>query len=230
VPRARHAEVVKINQELISVLQKRGEPLHSPRIFLARAQLGNALEVQRRFDQADAIYKSDYDLHLRTHGPDHMTTLGSALNLVGNMVNMGKFAEAEELGLSTLARLRKVHGLDYPCSFQCGNDVASALSLQGKFTEALALMEETLPVMKRVLGPEHDQTLCSVAHYAYITADSGRCSEARALLEDVLEKQIRTLGPDHNHVSLTKKSIAKIGDKERGLDVCITRDSLMMHR
>ena len=76
------------------------------------------------------------DVLKRELGPEHESTLTSANNLAGSLMNQGKYAEAEQIQREVLGVLRRVLGPDHPDTLLGAYNQAAFLMQERKYTEA----------------------------------------------------------------------------------------------
>ncbi len=75
--------------------------------------LAQVLAVQKRFDDAEPIYRECLEAQRRVMGPDHPETLRTALGLANVLGQNGRLDEAEGLYLSCLEAQRRALGADH---------------------------------------------------------------------------------------------------------------------
>ncbi|GAA2514625.1 tetratricopeptide repeat protein [Streptomyces longisporus] len=83
--------------------------------------------------------------------------LGASLRL------LGRYAQAYELDLDTLARREDVLRARHISTLDSGNAVSQNLMLLGRYRDALARQEPLVRLHVQVLGPQHQQTLAARA-------------------------------------------------------------------
>jgi CHAT domain-containing protein len=97
------------------------------------------LEMQKTVEkirQANPLYKKALDIRLRSPGPRHPQTANAHANLAGNLVSLGRTAEAEDHLRRALQIRRETLGEDHPDTAACYTGLASVLLARGQLDEA----------------------------------------------------------------------------------------------
>jgi tetratricopeptide (TPR) repeat protein len=95
--------------------------------------------------------------------------------------NQGKYQEAEQLSLRSLAIREKALGRDHPDVAQSLNNLASLYSNQGKFKEAEPLYKRALAIVDKTLGAEHPEIVMILKNYSILLQKTDRKAEAIGL-------------------------------------------------
>lgn len=107
-----------------------------------------------------------YSLWRDRLGPDDGDTLSIAHDLAFALRLMGRYPEARELDLDSLARKRRLYGDDHPSTLTSANALASDLFQLGEVGAARDLHQDTLNRRRRVLGEDHSDTLTTASDLA----------------------------------------------------------------
>jgi tetratricopeptide (TPR) repeat protein len=97
-------------------------------------------------------------------------------NLAGCYSNLGRHADALELGQKTVALAKETLGPDHPYTLRFLDTLARIYRNLDRHGEALKLYEEVLALMKIKFGPGHSDTLGSMNSLAELLAT---CPDAR---------------------------------------------------
>lgn len=162
-----------------------------------RAALGQAYHALGSYDQSLEHLQTAHQLQVRLLGPEHLTTLQTALNLGVTLHALGMHAEEQQLEEKTLAVLQANYGTDHPTALEAAGNLAANLFSQGKHSQAQGLLEENLKRKMTALGPEHESTLATMSNLAHALREQGRPREGEALLRKVLAIRRRKGGDDH---------------------------------
>ncbi|MGH8732987.1 MAG: tetratricopeptide repeat protein, partial [Burkholderiales bacterium] len=96
--------------------------------------------------------------HAQAHkllGPKHSETLRACMILAFSYREVGRIAEAVELGEQVLADSKQILGPEHPLALRAGAILALSYWNAGRRAEAIELGERTLSDSERILGPEH---------------------------------------------------------------------------
>jgi tetratricopeptide (TPR) repeat protein len=111
--------------------------------------------------------------------------------------NQERYAEAEALGLQSLALARRLLGEEHPGTLASMGNLAMVYQARGNFAAAEPLMLQTLEIVKRVLGEEHPSTLATLTNIGTLYNSMTRFEEAAAMFEVSLPIKRRVLGMQH---------------------------------
>jgi tetratricopeptide (TPR) repeat protein len=171
-----------------------GQPLVEARLRLTLGRTfwhaGQASEAVMQLEQARAIYAARL-------GPAHPDTLTSMHNLALSYDELGRHANALELGEQVLTARRRVLGPDHPDTLWSMNNLAIDYVRAGRPGDASRLHRQVLDARRRVLGRQHRHTLSSLANLAGCYAAQGRHADALELYEEALCDRRRVLTADH---------------------------------
>jgi CHAT domain-containing protein/Tfp pilus assembly protein PilF len=118
-----------------------------------------------------------------------------ALNVEGiNLLNQGRFREAEKPLRDELAIRLKIHGEKHPETATGYNNLAYCLHQQGKHDEALPLYRRSLAIYREMHGEQHPNTARSYHNMAYYLNDQGKHGEALPLAQRALAIRRKILG------------------------------------
>jgi tetratricopeptide (TPR) repeat protein len=106
----------------------------------------------------DQIKKAQQSLLLgNTEIAEDLLTKALAANIgkAERYKKQGKYSEAEELLLRSLAIREKTFGLDHPDTVKSLDNLSKLYQEQGKYAEAESLYRQELAIYEKILGPEH---------------------------------------------------------------------------
>ena len=80
----------------------------------------------------------------------------AALNAqVLKFYGQGKYAEATDIAIGSLALAERLHGPDHPAVGTSLNNLAQLYLEQGRYVEAEPLYKRSLAIREKALGPDH---------------------------------------------------------------------------
>jgi tetratricopeptide (TPR) repeat protein len=144
-------------------------------------QLATILVDQRKFAEAEPLFREELSARRRVQGGDHPHTLAAALNLSFALNRIGQIDAAESLTRETLAAQRRVLGDGDPHTVASLNNLGGLLFDQGKFAEAEPLFRDALRARIRIYGEAHPETLGTTSNLARTLRALGRIEGAEAL-------------------------------------------------
>jgi eukaryotic-like serine/threonine-protein kinase len=148
------------------------------------------------------------EIHRRTLGDDHPSTLSSINNMGALLLAQGRYAEVEPYYRQSLEGARRTLGDDHPNTLISINNMGNLLLNLGKWAEAEVYFREALEGQRRTLGDEHPGTLNSINLMGGLLSSQGRNTEAEPFIRQALDARRRTLGDEHPG---TLKSIHGMG-------------------
>jgi hypothetical protein len=124
----------------------------------ARWFIAITLEVQDRFQEAEALLRRALALRVRILGPDHPGTLMSMATLANVLQSANRLEEAEGIEREVLLRQEKTSGPEAPETLRARSSLAVTLYNEERTDDAAQMERKTLAVRERVLGPDHWDT------------------------------------------------------------------------
>ena len=169
----------------------------SPTFTTACMRVGNFLQDDGKYKQAESLFDKSHKIYQETHGERHPSTLTAMGNLASTYWNQGRWDEAVVLDEKVLEVRKEVLGERHPSTLTAMTNLASTYRNQGRWDEAVVLEEKVLEVRKEVLGERHPDTLTAMANLASTYWNQGRWDEAVVLDKKVLEVSKQVLGERH---------------------------------
>jgi serine/threonine protein kinase/Tfp pilus assembly protein PilF len=163
-----------------------------PDIAATLVNLGNALVVQRKFDQAEPVLREAVELHQQIYRGEHANE-GIAIDRLGMLLlTRGEAREAEAL----LRRAGEIFARTLPPNhpFIATNNVnlAAAARDLGRLDQAEALFRRSLTVYEHSARDAHSRIL-TLSNLGDVVANQGRFEEGLALIDRGVD-EARSLG------------------------------------
>ena len=95
---------------------------------------------------------------------EHPDTIYAMANLAATYHNLGKYKDAEKLGIQVLDSRNRILGVEHPDTMNAIVDLASTYRSLGKYTEAEKLETQAYELKNRVLGAESSHTITTMAN------------------------------------------------------------------
>lgn len=145
----------------------------------------------------------------RALGPKHILALNCMHRLAVMLINLGKYAVAERLGLLLADDLKKRSGpIDYR-TLGAMSRLAHVYRMLGKFDESEVLQLEILDGTRKLGGDNDFRTLLCKQDLGDIYNVQGKFKDAEALLLGVYGAQRKFLRKDHPKILLTEFMLAE---------------------
>jgi tetratricopeptide (TPR) repeat protein len=152
-------------------------------------------------------------------GPDHMSTLRAATNLINDRRAVGDLARAEELARETRDLCLQSSAPDILLYTALVN-LASALRVAGRPDQALPFDDQARKGLIRIHGDRHPFTLAANINYASDLAGCNRLGDAIEVGRETLDKCRLSLGDDHPDTLMAAANLSMdevtVGDQANG--------------
>lgn len=183
-------------------------PLHDETNVSAN-NLAQLLQVQGKFEQAEALFRSSYENFKKALGDDNPKTLLAACNLGGalKMQKPPKFAEAETFFRLALSGQERILGRDHNHTIGSVNNLAVLLHETGRAVEAEAFYRRALEAFERTKG-DHNDTLVAVGNLATFLRDREKSAESEPFCLRALELSEKLWGVDHTETIYAAERLA----------------------
>jgi non-specific serine/threonine protein kinase/serine/threonine-protein kinase len=176
--------------------------------------MGEVYENLGFFSRAHELLAHAVDLCQQNLGSNHPDTIHAQSDLAWNLMESGRYKEAEKLQRELVQRARRVLGAEHPETLLLTNRLAGTLVSLSKNAESEALYREVFEIRSRRIGPLDRETLMVAFDLALAIYQQGRNAEAEKLLRDTLRKQQQVLGGDHPDTLKCMRALAQVLDDE----------------
>ena len=168
-------------------------------------------DVGKRFDEALALRAPAEAAVARAGSPAALTVeLESALGVI--LRHQGKYADARELHIHSLAIIGRSIGADSVQAF----DVASRLGVvarhQGRYAEARGYYQRCLAIGSELFGAEHPRVAGVLYNLSTVDQLEGRHAEAAAGFARAEEVFVATFGPTHPNVAMVSNARGAVAE------------------
>ena len=163
------------------------------------------------------------NLLIQLLGPDHASTLRTAVELISNLHALGKSEEALPRAQETLERSTQSLGQDHFTTLSAMNVLSGIFVASKQYEEALTLRQVILETCRRVHGEEEQITISAMGNVAASLHLLKRYPEALKMWEELDVKTNALLDKDHA-VTLAlmnnrANTLAKMGRQDEALDL-----------
>lgn len=179
--------------------------------FVIEEYNGFALNLEEMGDiaGAEAIYRRNLDLLVRTRGRGSLDTARTLALLSSNLDRQDKALEAE-VRLRQAIAIRERHlGTANPDTLRSLGNLVGLLTKEGKYDEAGAL--QTRVIARRSVLPErnHEEGIADLGRMGAILAKEGRHDDAIAYQRRALALALDTLDPGHPYIAIASTALAR---------------------
>jgi len=154
------------------------------------AALAALLDGQKKYREAETLYRRALAIFERVYGEEHYEIAVSLNNLAAIYHALGKLEEAEHLYQRALAIKEKIFGADHPDVAMTLNNLAMFYKSIKRYAEAETLYRRALTIFEKALGPDHPNVPICLDNYAQLLRRMRRTDEARNL--EASAKRIRS--------------------------------------
>ncbi|MEQ8768765.1 MAG: tetratricopeptide repeat protein [Planctomycetota bacterium] len=202
----RFGEWLKIQGELLesekllsSTLERAKSVLEesSRELSELRRQTADVLRKLSRYDEAEALARTEVASCERIHGPSAEPTLEAKHQLGQVLKSAGKRPEAEALARFAYDSFLEGRGPSHPKTLRAMSTLANLLNEMGRYDEAEPLYRDLLERRREVLGDLHLDTLNAIHALAIFARSRGNLEEAEALMREAVEGSKSLFGLDH---------------------------------
>ena len=165
---------------------------------------------QRKFAEAEPLYKRSLEIKERELGPNHIVVADSLDDLGELYAAQGRFADAEPLFLRALAIRDKALGPAHPDLEKKVKHLADLYDQQGLYAKAAPLHGRWLALLEKTLGPDNPGVARSMIYVADRYVSQGRLAQAEPLYTRALAMLGKALGPQDEDVAGTREKLAAL--------------------
>jgi tetratricopeptide (TPR) repeat protein len=152
-------------------------------------------EAQRKYAQAETLFKEVLEARTAKQGVDHPDTLKTTDNLALVYENQRKYSEAATLLKEVLDVQTNKRGANHPDTLTTKNSLARLYWLMKMLDRSIPLFEEVVEQRKKKLGANHTDTLIALANLGVNYRDAGRLDDGIRCLEGALAVMRELPGP-----------------------------------
>lgn len=166
-----------------------------PRLLTSIDYLATAYLLQKKYAEAEALYRRALSLQEAVYGPEHLVVADRLMRLSDLYSQPERGSEAEPLLLRALEIKEKNLGADNPSVAFTLINLAYRYGLSGRDAEAEPLNRRGLAILEKTYGTDASILNAGLTYLAAIRLRQGRYDEAEALyrrVQEILEKSFVT--------------------------------------
>ena len=167
-------------------------------VLISWYTLAWTVRMQGRFTEARDVGEEAWDYGRERLGPDHFTTLRTAIGLsIAQRRIAPARMESMEIARESYVTCQKRFGDSHPDTMAAAINLENALRVNSLLDEAITLAQETVLRYPAVYGPDHPYNYGCTGNLALMQRVVGDVAEARRLNEFAIEGLDRRLTRDH---------------------------------
>lgn len=193
-----YPKAIEIGQQIISSRAEiTGETYKTAKKVLYA--LGEGLEAERRYAEAEPYYQTDLQLAQRFLEPTHRHLAVVKNDLAELYKKMGRYAQAEPLYQQAIAIEASALGLDHPERAVTIYNLAGLYVAQQRLAEAEKEYQRAVEILKRTPLPSQRKGVLAdvLLQLADLQVQRGTTTAAEATYKSLLDLQRQTDGPEH---------------------------------
>jgi tetratricopeptide (TPR) repeat protein len=166
-------------RQTVKVAQTFGED--DARYAYSLDRLADSLFQQRKYEQAERLFKRSYEIKVNTLGPAHISIAASINNLAKLYYFEGRYDLAEPLAREFVVMCQKLFGHEHP-DVACGiHNLATLYHTSGRYDQAEGQYKRAIEICANSIGPDHPATIRLLRSYASLLKATNRGEEAERL-------------------------------------------------
>ena len=190
----KYQEALPLAEKCLALARKSGDDVRTAHSLNNLAFL---YEQQKRYAEAEPLYKEALQIRRRVLGTEHRITAMTLNNLARLYEAQKRYAEAEPLYREVMEIRKKVLGPRHSDTASALNNLAMLYKALGRGIDAEPLLLEALDIKKEALGAQHLETAVISKNLADLYMSQGRYRDAEPLLESALEIRKKVFGAEH---------------------------------
>lgn len=182
--------------------------------------------IREDYREAEPMVRAAVTMRRDLFDPGHPDRLGVETEWAAVLMELGEFARAETILVTTRAEADRALGPDHPATMTARSNLANLFHVTGRYREALALMDTTIAQRRARQGADHPEVAIALIRFAEPHLALGRLDEARAQLLEAKTIAERTSGVESIYRMLAITGLGRValarGDHQ-------SADSLFLH-
>jgi len=218
---------------IVIQVSRRDDPQSQAELARSLHGLGNLLEQQGRFADADRTLRLALDRQRKLYGTAHGDIARTLKDLAQVIDKGGDLNAAIPVMRSAVAMQRALRGAaPHPDLAEAINDLGLLLEEHGDYDESEALYLEAIAMKRRLLGEKHPEIAIGLNNLALALYDKGDLVRSEATYREALAMQRELVGETHPDVAITLNNLAFVqydrGDTKGAL--ATEREALAVYR
>lgn len=176
------------------------QPVVPLEIYVAHANLGSALAMQGRLEEALEEQNKCYDILIKGLGAEHMHTMTIRSDRGRTLARLGRGEEAEHELRETMAIWQRIRAKDHPDTSATMTNLGYALQVQGRLAEAEEWLRWSLGIQRKAYRQKDRRLSDTTGTLGMVLLDKKEFAEAGQLLEESAKIYGMLYPPKHPYV------------------------------
>jgi CHAT domain-containing protein/tetratricopeptide (TPR) repeat protein len=159
--------------------------------------LGNVLLQQRKYPEAESVYRRELPILVKLFGADHADVGNNAYNQAIVQRELANYEDAEWLFNKAIEVNTKALGADHKKVGTNYNGLGQLYQLTARFSQAEDAYLKAIGIIEKAVGRDDPEVAYPLANLGTIYDQLGRNTEAESTLKRALSIREKALGPDH---------------------------------
>ena len=168
-----------------------------PEIAMGLNNVAFALDEQRKYDEAEILYREAIDMQRQLLGNDHPDVAMALNNLSFLSYAKGDLDAAVRMTQESLDIYRRTLGDEHPTVARIMNNLAVWEMEKKDYASAEPLLRDALELRRKLLGEEHADVATTMVQLAALLVETNRFEEARTIASDAREVFTKALSDNH---------------------------------
>ena len=191
------------------VSQSRQQVISERQRAEAQLNLANALQSQRKYAEAEALYRQGLDSPSDATPEDRQRIARTRLHLARVVYDRGDAAESERLHRNALTAYRAEFRPGDPNIGHALTTLALLLRAQHRYAEAEPFFREAYDIYRRAIPADQFAIGVSARYLASVLIPLGRCAEAEPVLREGIAAHQRAASPDLWALAITRMELGR---------------------
>jgi serine/threonine protein kinase len=192
----RWADAERDRRHALKIYQKRLGENDSQTIDVEH-DLDVLLSDEGKYAETLPLFERTCAAMARVEGESHPYTLRCRVNMTRNLIELGRFAEADAILVDVRAKQVAVHGDDFGDIALTNQFRALAIDGLGRHDEAIALFDDAIVRRSKTLGETSPEIAMMWVRKAAILRHAAHYEDSEAAARRAIELVTAKLGPDH---------------------------------
>ncbi|WP_298379940.1 CHAT domain-containing protein [Azospirillum sp.] len=207
--RGDYAAAYRSSAHALSIAERTGRG-ERPETVVIRRDVAYFLRRLDRTDEAEALFRRNFNDQSRLLGSDAPETLNAAYWLAQTLTDLWRLNEAESLFRQIFDSRERRLGPDHSDTAMARGELGTLLMKRGRFAEAIAMLEANLAVRRPTLPSGHPLLGLSLNDLAYALMLGDQPAAALPLYDEALVQARQTAASDPLGLVVTLKNAGTV--------------------
>ena len=194
-----------------------------PSTVSSMVKLGALYNTMTRYQEALDLFRTCYDVRVKSLGKDHELTLGVANNIAAVLDSLDRYAEAQEMYEQSLTILEERFGKTHLNTTGVLLNLGLCYQRRGNLSKARTFYKDTLEICTEAYGEKHPRTLMAYDFLGCLYLIEEKFAEAKEIFEKGMELRKDNYDESHPLCMATMENLAsamqRLGQKQESLEI-----------